>query len=83
MPNSKSQAGTKAQQRTEDEVTTSSSHNAKPHVTCRVDDTRMDFGGWILGEIWAKRLINKPDCWYRNNKKVSIVDLHRSWQHGR
>jgi hypothetical protein len=56
---------------------------ANPNVTCRVDDTRMDFGGWILGEIWAKRLINKPDCWYRNGKKVSIVDLHKSWQHGR
>ena len=32
MPNSKSQAGTDAQQITEGEVTMSSSHNAKPHV---------------------------------------------------
>lgn len=32
MLNSKSQAGTEAQQRTEAEVTTSSSHNAKPNV---------------------------------------------------
>ena len=39
----------------------------------------MDFGGWILGEFWAKRLINQPDCWYHNNKKVSIIDLHKNW----
>ena len=33
MPNSKSQAGTKVQQRTKAEVTTSNSHNAKPNVS--------------------------------------------------
>lgn len=33
MSNSKSQAGTKAKQRTKAEVTTSSSHNAKPNVS--------------------------------------------------
>ena len=34
MPNSKSQAGTNAQRSTKADVTTSSSHNAKPHVVC-------------------------------------------------
>jgi len=49
---------------------------AKHHA----DDTRMDFGGWILGEVWAKRLLSQPDCWYHNDKKVSILDLHKKWK---
>lgn len=38
MQNSNSKAGTEAQQRTEAEVSTSSSHNAKPHVVGSAKD---------------------------------------------
>lgn len=45
MPNSKSQAGTEGQQSTEAEVTTSSSHNAKPHVVRRLNVVFLDIDG--------------------------------------
>jgi len=43
------------------------------------DDKMMNFGNFILGEIWNKRLVNKPDCWYLDSKKASIFDLLKKY----
>ena len=82
MQNSNSNDRAEVPQSNTAEVTTSGQTIAKPTVISRADDLMMDFGGFILGEVWAKNLINKSDSWYHNNKKVSIVDLYKIWQHG-
>lgn len=67
MHNSKSQAGTKAQQSTNAEVTSSSSHNAKPHVSGSLQFAQ----GFVEGEGYCdagcKAVVWENDlCMYRN-----------------
>lgn len=45
----------------------------------RIKELQMDFGMFLLGEIWKGRL-EKSYCWYYKNKKVTIVDLHKIWE---
>ena len=42
-------------------------------------NSEMNFGSYILGEIWAKRLVTGY-CWYHNGRKVHIKLLHKKWK---
>jgi hypothetical protein len=44
------------------------------------DEENMNFGSFILGEIWNRRLYPTPGAWMYDNKKVSIVDILKIYQ---
>jgi hypothetical protein len=43
-------------------------------------EQQLEFGSWILGEIWHRRLVACSNSWYRNGRKVSIIHLHKMWK---
>lgn len=56
MNNKERQAGTNAQQSTNDEVKTSSSHNAKPNVACSFSSNETKNYSEEIKEAWDKGL---------------------------
>ena len=61
MPNSKSQAGAEVQQRVKADVTTSSSHNAKPHVMRRFFKYKNSYGDDETWWLYAKIIEDNGD----------------------
>lgn len=43
-------------------------------------EEQQEFGSYILGEIFRQRLQPKPDCWYHNGRKVSIINIYESFK---
>ena len=44
-----------------------------------IKSNSVEFGSFILGEIWSKRLVNKPDSWYYKGRKVHILLLYAAF----
>ena len=74
MLNSKSQAGTNAQQGGEDEVTTSSSHNAKPLVSGSFCHTKIKRMKQKLIKSIEKETNKKGCFWADSNMMLKIID---------